>query len=134
MLIDDDEPTNFISEMVIEEANCTSHLEIVDSGVKALNYLQKAGDCQNKKGSIIQPDLVFLDINMPRMNGWEFLDEYKKLNNSCQLKPVIIMFTTSLSPDDRQRAEGIPEVAGFENKLLTEEMIHRVIKTYFDAA
>ena len=42
MVIDDDEPTNFINEMVIEEANCTCHLEIIDSGIKALNYLQKA--------------------------------------------------------------------------------------------
>lgn len=134
MVIDDDEPTNFINEMVIEEANCTCHLEIVDSGIKALNYLQKAGVCEDKKNSIILPDLVFLDINMPRMNGWEFLDEYRKLNSSCTLKPIIIMLTTSLCPDDKQRAASIPEVAGFENKPLTEEMVHRVIKTYFDAA
>ena len=133
MVIDDDEPTNFINEMVIEEANCTCHLEIIDSGIKALNYLQKASTCEDKKNSIFLPDLIFLDINMPCMNGWEFLDEYRKLNSRCILKPIIIILTTSLCPDDKQRAEDILEVAGFENKPLTEEMVNRVIRRYFDA-
>jgi CheY-like chemotaxis protein len=132
MVIDDDAPTNFISTMLIEEANCTRHLEIVDSGLKALNYLKNANDGNDEKNNIILPDLIFLDINMPRMNGWEFLDEYKKMKNDYLAKPVIIMLTTSINPDDQQRAEGIPEIAGFENKPLTEEMIQRLINAHFN--
>ncbi|WP_301928621.1 response regulator [Ferruginibacter sp.] len=134
MVIDDDEPTNFISTMLIEEAGCTHHLEIADSGMKALNYLKKATEEVGSKGDFIPPDLVFLDINMPRMNGWEFLTEFRKISNGHALKPVIIMLTTSLNPDDKQRAENIPEIADFENKPLTKEMIERIIRKYFKAA
>ena len=130
MVIDDDEPTNFISAMIIEEAHCTKHLQVVESGSKALSYLQTALESNNDDTFFITPDLVFLDINMPRMNGWEFLAEYRKLKNDNQAKTVIIMLTTSLNPDDKLRAEGIPEVAGFENKPLTAEMIERVVANY----
>jgi CheY-like chemotaxis protein len=132
MVVDDDEPTNYISTMLIEEANCTRHLEIVDSGMDALNYLENTTGDENVKNLLIPPDLLFLDINMPRMNGWEFLDEYKKLKNARLVKTVIIMLTTSLNPVDKLRAESIPEVAGFESKPLTAEMIRRVIKTYLN--
>jgi CheY-like chemotaxis protein len=133
MVIDDDEPTNFISTMLIEEAECTHHLEIVDSGMKALNFLKKATTEVASPGDFIAPDLIFLDINMPRMNGWEFLTEFRKISNEHVPQPVIIMLTTSLNPDDKQRAENIPEITDFENKPLTKEMIERIIKKYFNA-
>lgn len=133
MLIDDDEPTNFLSTMLIEEAECTKHLRIVDSGTKAISYLQSTAACRDEKNYFLPPDLIFLDINMPRMNGWEFLDEYKKLENVNPVKTVIIMLTTSLNPDDKQRAESIPEVSGFEIKPLTNKMICDVLKKYFNA-
>lgn len=109
LLIDDDEPTNFISTMVIDEARCARHLEIADGGLKALNYLQKASAETVVQDNFILPDLVFLDINMPPMNGWDFFSEFKKIKNEGSAKPVIIMLTTSLNPDDKHRAENIPE-------------------------
>lgn len=132
MVIDDDEPTNFISKMIIEEADCTQHLQVIESGTKALNYLEKAMAFTVEDNCFIMPDLLFLDINMPRMNGWEFLEEYRKLKNEHHPKIVIIMLTTSLSPDDKLKAESIPEVAGFENKPITTEMIQRVVNTHFN--
>ncbi len=131
MVIDDDEPTNFISTMLIEEAACTRHLEIADSGLKALTYLKKATDASNETDDIVLPELIFLDINMPRMNGWEFLTEFRKIKNGYNFQPVIIMLTTSLNPDDKHRAENTVEINGFENKPLTRELIDRVTKKYF---
>lgn len=134
MIIDDDEPTNFISKILFEEADCTRHLEVLNSGLKALDYFTNNKPGENKLCNFKMPDLVFLDINMPCMNGWEFLEEYKKIKNRHLEKPVIILLTTSLNPDDRLRAENNPEVSGFESKPLTAEIIKRIVKTHFDPA
>jgi CheY-like chemotaxis protein len=122
MLIDDDEPTNFLSKMLIEEAHCAEHIQVAESGKMALDYLSKSN---------VSPDLIFLDINMPAMNGWEFLDKYKELEKGKQGKIVIIMLTTSLNPDDKVKAGQMPEISGFENKPLSPELIDRVLKKYF---
>lgn len=122
MLIDDDEPTNFLSKMLIEEAHCAEHIQVADSGKMALEYLSNGHS---------KPDLIFLDINMPAMNGWEFLEKYRELDKSKQGKVVIIMLTTSLNPDDKIKAGQMPEISGFENKPLSSELIQRVLKKYF---
>jgi CheY-like chemotaxis protein len=123
MLIDDDEPTNFLSRMLIEEAHCAENIQVADSGKMALEYLSNSSD---------SPDLIFLDINMPAMNGWEFLDKYRDLQKHKEGKIIIIMLTTSLNPDDKIKASQMPEIAGFENKPLSSELIDRVLKKYFN--
>lgn len=122
LLIDDDEPTNFLSRMLIEEAHCAEHIQIADSGKVALDYLSNGNN---------SPDLIFLDINMPAMNGWEFLEKYRELEKVKQGKIIIIMLTTSLNPDDKIKAGQIPEIAGFEIKPLSSELIDRIIEKYF---
>jgi len=131
LLIDDDEPTNFLSTMLIEEADCTCHLKISQSALTALNYLH-APEISADGKSFIPPDLIFLDINMPCMNGWEFVKEYKKLSLATQKKTIIVMLTTSLNPDDKLKAEAMPEISGFESKPLTKEIIAQTIKKYFN--
>ncbi len=125
MLIDDDEPTNFLSKMHIEDAQCAEHIQVVDSGRKALEYIAKSNN---------GPELIFLDVNMPAMNGWEFLERYKELEKTKQGKIIIIMLTTSLNPDDKERAGNVPQIAGFENKPLTPELISKVLSKYFSEA
>lgn len=131
LLIDDDEPTNFMSSILLEEANCVEHIEIAESGRNALNYLANIRQPDCEKNSLPLPDLIFLDINMPAMDGWEFLDEYKALiKEHCQ-KIIIIMLTTSMNPDDALRAYAIPEVSGFENKPITIEKLYDILRKYF---
>ena len=65
-----------------------------------------------------QPDAIFLDINMPKINGWEFLDAYKKIN--ITKSPIVIMLTTSISPEDQQKAAMNPLVSSFKSKPLNE--------------
>ena len=131
LLIDDDEPTNFLSNMLLEEANCAHHIQTAESGQNALDYLSKTAYSGNGKTALPFPELIFLDINMPAMNGWEFLEEYKEWNEGRHPNTIIIMLTTSINPDDKVKAENIPLVAAFENKPLTSNMIQRVIKKYF---
>jgi len=132
LLIDDDEPTNFISSMLIEEAGCTEYVHVVQSGQAALNYLLKCGQSAEPDKNFPIPDLIFLDINMPAMNGWEFLHKYNELNNKKKNEIVIIMLTTSLNPDDRLKAGETIEVSDFESKPLTKGKLNKVLRKYFN--
>jgi len=122
LLIDDDEPTNFLNKLTLEQAGCTRQIRVAQSGQEALDYLLAA---------IPRPDLIFLDINMPAMDGWEFLERYRGLPPARKADIVLIMLTTSLNPDDELKTRAIPEVAGFENKPLSQEQLDNVLKKYF---
>ena len=114
MLIDDDEPTNFLSSMIVEEADCTEHIQIEDSGEGALNYLINSEEFAYSNKANPWPDLIFLDINMPAMNGWEFLDKYKKLSKERKAEIVVVMLTTSLNPDDKLKANEMTDISGYQ--------------------
>jgi CheY-like chemotaxis protein len=131
LLIDDDEPTNFLSQMIIEEADCAAEIQIAYSGDQAIDYLTSQGTSALGQNTYPRPDLIFLDINMPAMNGWEFLQKYNSLEKEHKGNIVIIMLTTSLNPDDRLRSKNFPDVSGFENKPLTREKLEALLKKHF---
>lgn len=126
LLVDDDEATNFIHKLIIEKMGCAEKVVITQNGSEALAYLKS-----KVNGSTPQPDIIFLDINMPGMNGWDFLEEYQKLDTANQGKVVLVMLTTSLNPDDMSRAEQIPVVNGFKNKPLTPVLLNEILEEYF---
>lgn len=130
LLIDDDEPTNYISSSLIEEASCTEHIQIVQSGQAALDYLINSEQFACKNKLFPCPDLIFLDINMPAMNGWEFLEKYSKLERQIG-EIIIVMLTTSLNPDDELRAKEMSFISGFENKPLTPEKLNSILTKHF---
>jgi len=126
LLIDDDKPTNFINEVVIKQLDCAEKIVVVQNGSEALDYLKSKDD-----GEHPQPDLIFLDINMPAMNGWEFLEKYTELDKKQHGKVVVIMLTTSLNQDDEKKASGIAYINGFKSKPLTPEIMQEVLEEYF---
>jgi CheY-like chemotaxis protein len=127
LLVDDDEPTNFLNKMILEDVNCAEAIEVAESGQSALKYLESASE----NGYPPSPDLIFLDINMPAMNGWEFLEQYSNLDQQHKANVVIVMLTTSLNPDDRAKASKIEDVSGFETKPLTAEKLQSILNKYF---
>jgi len=129
-MIDDDEPTNFLSRMMVEKSGCSEYILIAQSGEAALNYLISC-EHPDSKGNPPCPDLIFLDINMPAMDGWEFLDRYKELDPTHKGKIIMVMLTTSLNPDDRLRADEMPLISGFESKPLTPKKLDEILKKYF---
>lgn len=128
LLIDDNQADNFFHEMVIEEQGLAREVVSIDGGAKALTYLSTPQD-----GSYPSPDLILLDINMPGMNGWEFLEKYETLENRMKAEVIVIMLTTSHDPKDLQKAESLSNtgVAGLKNKPLTPEMLQEVLMKHF---
>jgi CheY-like chemotaxis protein len=132
LLIDDDEPTNFLNKMTVEQTDCTHHIQVAQGGQEALDYLAGRGQYEKTgDGLHPRPDLIFLDINMPAMDGWEFLDRYALLPKEQKAEIIMIMLTTSLNPDDQLRTEGIPEIAGFENKPLQQPRLEDILRKHF---
>ena len=123
MLVDDNAADNQFHEIIIREMDAAERVVVSLNGEEALTYLKQDGQ--------IPPELIFLDINMPRMNGWEFLEAYKDLTPAQKARVVIVMLTTSGNPEDRERAAHFSEVTGFETKPLTEEMLAEILREHF---
>jgi len=125
MLVDDNPDDNFFHEREIKKNNSETIVVTKSTGMEALEYLKSPQD------SRANPDLIFLDINMPGMNGWEFLKEYNLLDKQLQSKAVIIMLTTSDNPDDQARAKTWDFVSDYITKPLTKEIMNGIIHKYF---
>lgn len=123
-LIDDDEGDNYLHELVIAEAGCAERVVAFEKADEALRDLAVGN---------LTPDLIFLDINMPGMDGWEFLHAYDRLPETTRQAIVIMMLTTSLNPADREKARKEPALAGFCNKPLTVEKCQEVLREHFGA-
>jgi len=122
LLIDDNAADNRYNQIILEEMNIADEIQIVENGIDALTLLTKDDH--------VHPDLILLDINMPKMNGWEFLEAYKKLNFQQQTKEIIVVLTTSRNPADKKRAAEISTVAEFDIKPLTPEMLKNILEKY----
>lgn len=123
LLVDDDADDNFFHQIIINEMNIAHTIEIAKNGIEALAYL--------KKENQMPPDIIFLDLNMPKMNGWEFLEQYKYLDKSQKSKVLIIILTTSANPEHMKKAKEIQDVTGYETKPLTKEMLTKLLKQHF---
>lgn len=130
-MVDDDEGTNFLNRMMIEKAEVAEHIQTVYNGKEAIEYLTNSGKYIKNDNSFPQPMLILLDINMPVMDGWEFMEAYHRLDKNQKGKIIIVMLTTSFNPDDRSRSEQFSEISGFRNKPLSIEMVQEIMKKYF---
>ena len=127
LLVDDNEADNFLHRLIIEEAGIAQRIVVKYDGQQALDYLNTPPE----EGGYPAPQLIFLDINMPRMNGWEFLQAYDLLPEERKGEVIVVMLTTSLHSDDSRRAVESPWVRDFLNKPLTEESLMKIMEKHF---
>ena len=123
LLVDDDAATNYLHKRVVKDEGVAEEIVTADNGEVALKFLQQLA-AENQP----PPELIFLDINMPVVNAWEFLEVYQHLPEAQKSKTVIVMLTTSLNPEDQTRAGEFAEIASFKFKPLDAEMLNEVLE------
>lgn len=116
MLIDDNSIDNFINERLIQHFHFSEKIYVHTSAIGGLEYLKNVMKVELSSESLI-PKYIFLDINLPVIDGWGFLRGYEELNLDCK----IIILTNSLTPEDRVEAFSYENVIEFLGKPLTED-------------
>jgi CheY-like chemotaxis protein len=124
MLIDDNEIDNLINQKMIEAASITENIYTHTGAKSAIEFLKNME--QLDVAEKVLPDVIFLDIDMPLMDGFQFLDEFEKLNNSTKNKCKIVMLTSSINPQDFSRSRKYDNVKLYLNKPLSQESIQQL--------
>lgn len=123
LLIDDSKGLLSLSKRLLEEMNVAESITVALNGKVALDYLISK---QNEQEASM-PELIFLDINMPVMDGYQFLEKYKEEDIACESN--IVMLTTSLNEIDKEKTKNYPCVTGYQSKPLKKESVIEILKT-----
>lgn len=116
LLVDDNETDNFIHKVVLELNNFAENIIVCDGGKAALDYLRKHEDNDS-----CLPDIIFLDLNMPVVNGFRFLSEFESLPLSIRSKSKIVILSSSENSRDKERVSSHSHVCAYLTKPLSED-------------
>ncbi|TWT50806.1 Response regulator rcp1 [Rubripirellula amarantea] len=122
MLVDDDSTDNFLHTRLLNRSGIVDEILVFEDAEAALDYL---------RAPVKQVDLICLDINMPRMTGLEFVNEFEGFWDPSQKKPLIVILTTSVEPSAIELTKKVPRLVAAEPKPLRLQLIETISKKYF---
>ncbi|MFM2207521.1 MAG: hypothetical protein RL213_1496 [Bacteroidota bacterium] len=121
LLVDDNDIDNFINERMITTSHFSTAVVVKSSAEAALEYIKELGQDTEKL-----PQVIFLDLNMPVMDGFAFLEEYEKFPASVHDFCKIVVLSSSISPEDINRASTNPRVYKYVNKPLSDKYLDAI--------
>lgn len=129
LLVDDSKSNNFLNRKILEKTGKVHRIYEALNGLEALDFLLKKGKFE---GNECKANVILLDLNMPKMNGFEFLETYNNLNLKDQSDTVIVILSTSNWDKDISRAKENPLVQDYIEKPLDNEKIKKIYQQYMD--
>lgn len=124
-IIDDDVIFQLLTKKVITDSQLVNQVNVFSNGLEAITYLKSESDNKNKL-----PDLILLDIFMPIMDGWKFLEQYKLLQSKLNKTIPIYIVSSSIDSSDIQKSKRIKTVTDFIVKPLTKDTFSYILKNY----
>ncbi len=121
-IIDDDETFIYLTQKTIEQTNLVKLIKIFGNGLDAIEFLT-----ENKGKEDVLPEIILLDLSMPIMDGWQFLDAFTNLNPKIGKKITIYICSSSISPDDIEKAKTISAVTDYIIKPITKDKLIEMI-------
>lgn len=123
LCIDDDPITLMLCKKVLEKVNFASSIYSVKNGEEALEFFTN----MKSDNEVNKIDIVFLDLNMPIMNGWEFLDEYTKIGFDTLFNNTkFIVLSSTIDPKDINKSKTYSKVINFISKPITKELLEKL--------
>lgn len=122
MLVDDHANTNLYNEIVLNDAKAAKEIIMYQSAKDALIYLEQGN---------YKVDVIFLDVNMPVMDGWQFLEKHNIMEDREQDNVLIVMLTASINSEDQKRALSNHSIDEIFTKPLTVEVVEQIVDTYW---
>jgi CheY-like chemotaxis protein len=127
LFVDDDPITLMLCKKVIERSEFSKEIETAQNGEDALKYFDRLKLELNNNNQVVLPELMFLDLNMPIMGGWEFLDIFSKENYHSIFPDLkVIVLSSTIDPKDIEKSKSYSMVIDFLSKPITKEILNLI--------
>lgn len=120
LLVEDDPITIMVCDRIIKMSTFSDKVVSCENGRVALDHLFLLKETNE------MPDIIFLDINMPIMNGWDFLEEFERVKHQFKTLPRVYLLSSTVDPEDYSRAKKFPIVQNFISKPLSKEALSMI--------